>query len=124
MEQHAHGTVKKYSLGFGLSLLFTLAAYFLVSRHVESAQAISQQTPLIIAIFILAIAQLIVQVVFFLHVGKESGPKWNLMAFSFMLVVVFILVGGSMWIMGNLHYNMMSPHDMNEYMLEKANAGF
>lgn len=122
MEQYAHSTIKKYLLGFGLSLLFTLGAYFFVSQHIASAR--TDTTPLLIAISILAIAQFLVQVVFFLHVGKASGQKWNLVAFAFMIIVVFILVGGSLWIMNNLHYNMMSPHSTNEYMLEKGNAGF
>jgi cytochrome o ubiquinol oxidase operon protein cyoD len=61
----------------------------------------------IIAVVILAVMQLLVQLVFFLHLGGESKPRWNLMAFMFTLLVVAILVAGTLWIMYNLDYNMM-----------------
>lgn len=73
----------------------------------------------------LAAAQMVIQLVFFLHLGNESSPKWNLAAFAFMLLMLGILVIGSLWIMNNLNYNMMmSPQEMNQYMLEQNKKGF
>ena len=43
----------------------------------------------------------------YLHLGLESKPRWNLMMFLFMVLLIFVLVGGSMWIMYNLNYNVM-----------------
>ena len=53
----------------------------------------------------LAAIQLFVQAIFFLHLGKESKPRWNQQLFAFMLATVIIIVGGSLWIMANLDYH-------------------
>lgn len=102
------GSLKSYSIGFVLSLILTLAAYCLVVNRTLSVW------PQTLAISALAIAQVIVQLLFFLHLGKESSPSWNRIAFFFMLLVVAILVIGTLWIMYNLDYAMVdtmsSPH--------------
>lgn len=66
----------------------------------------------------IAVVQLIVQVIYFLHIGR--GSKWKLRTFIFTLIVVIIIVAGSVWIMENLNYNMMdmSPHEQQKYMNE------
>jgi cytochrome o ubiquinol oxidase operon protein cyoD len=102
----AKGTFKTYAIGFGLSLLLTLAAYFPVSRHVHSGHLIYSDRSLIVAVITLAITQLFVQLVFFLHLGRESKPRWNLVVFLFAALVVLILVLGTLWIMWNLNYHM------------------
>jgi cytochrome o ubiquinol oxidase operon protein cyoD len=66
----------------------------------------------------LAVVQLFVQLYFFLHMGDESKPRWNLMAFLFMLLVLVIVVFGSLWIMKNLDYH-MSPSDTSNYMMHE-----
>lgn len=106
-----------YAVGFIFSLLFTLLAYLVVTKDVVSAQWV------VPCIAVLAVAQLVVQLVFFLHLGRESKPRWNLMAFLFMLLVVFIVIGGSLWIMQNLDYNMV-PQGMDAYMEEQKDKGF
>lgn len=95
------GSVKSYSLGLLLCLLLTLAAYFLVVKHLLTGPT------LIFAVIGLALLQAIVQLLLFLHVGDEPKPYWNLMVFLFMLLVVVILVFGSLWIMYNLDYRTM-----------------
>ena len=55
------------------------------------------------ALAALAVAQLMVQLVFFLHLGTESKPRWNLTVVLFALMVVVILVFGSLWIMKNIN---------------------
>lgn len=63
---------------------------------------------------ILAFGQFVVQLVYFLHLGTEQKPRWKLLVFWFMIVVVLIVVVGSLWIMYNLNYNMiMPPENMN-----------
>ncbi|MCF6775967.1 cytochrome o ubiquinol oxidase subunit IV [Thiotrichales bacterium 19X7-9] len=96
-----HGTYTSYIVGFILSIVFTLLSFGAVSYHLLS------NTGLYIAITVFALAQLYVQVVFFLHLNTKSESRWNLVAFFFSLVVVLILVFGSIWIMVNLNYNMM-----------------
>jgi cytochrome o ubiquinol oxidase operon protein cyoD len=63
--------------------------------------------------------QLAVQMIFFLHIGNEVKPRYNLIAFSSAMVVVFIVVFGSLWIMNNLNYHHgghLSGEDANSYI--------
>ena len=102
-----------YTIGFVLSIGLTIAAYVLVANNVLSGSV------LIASILGLAVIQLFVQLVFFLHLGRESKPRWNLMAFLFMLLVLLIVVFGSLWIMSHLNYHGMSPHETDKYLLEE-----
>ena len=109
--KHTHGTVATYTIGFVLSLGLTLAAYVTVVNH-----ALAKST--IVAIVVgLALTQLFVQLLFFLHLGREAKPRWRLIAFLFMLMVIGIVVLGSLWIMDNLNYHMM-PHDADNYIMK------
>lgn len=112
-------SVASYSVGFGLSLLLTLIPFTVVYDRLLSGQW------LVAVIITSALAQLIVQLVFFLHLGRESRPRWNLIIFLFMILIVFIIVVGSLWIMQNLDYNMMvSPEETDNYMKQESNRGF
>ncbi|HSX45470.1 MAG TPA: cytochrome o ubiquinol oxidase subunit IV [Candidatus Saccharimonadia bacterium] len=102
-----HGSVKTYSIGFGLSLALTLLAYFIASHNLSGGWT------LIYVLAVLAIIQLFVQLVFFLHLGRESKPRWNLTAAAFAAMVVLILVFGSLWIMKNLNYGHEQPVDQS-----------
>jgi cytochrome o ubiquinol oxidase subunit IV len=104
------GNLRSYSTGFILSLILTFAAYILVVENVFSGWVLFS------ALVGLAISQLLVQLIFFLHLGSESKPRWNLLVFLFMLLVLIILVFGSLWIMNNLNYHNMSPSDTNKYV--------
>lgn len=126
------GTTKTYITGFVLSLGLTLVAYLLVSRHVNSHHLIYTDKSLNIGVAALALIQLVVQLVFFLHLGRESKPRWNLTVLSFAAIVVLILVFGSVWIMNNLNYhhvhngygvthdghNLNSPAQSNQYIIQ------
>lgn len=110
---------KKYTIGFVLSLLLTWIAYSIAVGHVIAPH-------LIVAVLVaLAIVQLVVQLVYFLHLGNR-GEGWNVLAFTFMGIVLLIIVVGSLWIMANLDYNMAhgSPEEKKSYMLEQSNKGF
>jgi cytochrome o ubiquinol oxidase operon protein cyoD len=65
-----------------------------------------------------AVMQLFVQLIFFLHLGFEKGPKWNLVFFVSTVGIILIIVLGTLWIMYHLNYNMM-PKQMEEYLLWK-----
>lgn len=106
--------LKYYITGFALSLVLTVDAFLTVMNGSLSAENT------ILTIFALAIIQFVIQMVFFLHVGK--GSRWNSGMFFMMLLVVFIVVAGSVWIMANLDYNMM-PEAMDEYMKEASQKG-
>jgi len=98
--------VGSYIVGFGLSLALTLGAYLLVSQHVNGQHLFLTHRFLISVVLVLAMIQLIVQLVFFLHLGREEKPRWNLRVLLFAVLVVTILVVGSLWIMAHLNYNM------------------
>jgi len=117
MKLKPQGSILPYSVGFGLSIIFTLAAFWAVQIHLDSHHTFPTDTVLIAIITSLAVVQLVVQLVFFLHMGSEKRPRWNLAAFVFMLLVLVILVFGSLWIMNNLNYH-MTPSQTNDYIIQ------
>jgi len=104
-----HSTLSSYITGFAFSLILTLTAYFLV---VDQAY---HGTGLRLLIAVLALGQFITQMVFFLHLGRETKPRWKLLVFGGMVTVVVILIGGSLWIMSSLNYH-MTPSQVDQYM--------
>ena len=98
-----HGSMGMYVSGYALSLVLTFFAFSLVTRHMLAGWT------LVYALLALGVVQLMVQLVFFLHLGAESRPRWNVMVFLFMLLMLVILVFGSLWIMKNLNTHMLSP---------------
>jgi cytochrome o ubiquinol oxidase operon protein cyoD len=96
-----HSTLKSYIIGFILSIALTLIPYAIVVHHMLTGDA------LVIAVILLAVAQLFVQLVFFLHLSAAPEQRWNLLTFAFTVLILAILVIGSLWIMWNLNYNMM-----------------
>jgi cytochrome o ubiquinol oxidase operon protein cyoD len=105
-----------YVIGFGLSLLLTLIAYNIAALHLGTHHEFPPDAVLVPLFIGLALVQFVVQLIFFLHLGRESKPRWNLLIFSFMALVVFILIFGSLWIMSNLNYH-QSATDENTYII-------
>ncbi len=100
----SHGSVISYIVGFVLSVVITCIAFYLVAYEVMTPSA------RICGIVVLALVQLLVQLIFFLHLNFSSEARWNLISFVFTAIVVLILVFGSLWIMLSLNYNMMMSH--------------
>lgn len=96
-----NASFKPQFLGFVLSFVLTVAAYLIVVHHHVSAEAIP------ITVAGIAFVQALIQLVFFLHLGLESKPHWNTITFLFVVLVIVIVIGGSLWIMDNLNYNLM-----------------
>jgi cytochrome o ubiquinol oxidase operon protein cyoD len=96
----SYGTYQSYVVGFASSIFLTLISFYLVATAALPPQG------LYIAIGGLAITQLFVQLVFFLHLNTHSKGSWNLLSFLFTLVMVLVLVIGTMWIMYNLYAKM------------------
>lgn len=112
MNHYLHtGTTASYVTGFIASVALTLAAYALATHASFDTRTI------IGGIVLLGITQLLAQMVFFLHVGRESRPRWNLLALLFALIICTIVVAGSLWIMQNLQANMqLDTADLNAYI--------
>ena len=110
-------TLRSYVIGFVLSLVFTLTAAGLAWVHISSGHTIFEHPFLDTSFLVLAFVQAIVQLIFFMHLGAESGPRWRLWAFVSTAGIILIIVLGAIWIMNHLNYNMMaSPQQMNEYI--------
>lgn len=116
--EHDQATLGLYVSGFILSLAFTLSSFALVEEHVHSMHTVFTHPFLIGATMILALAQFFAQLYYFLHLGRETKPRWKLLVLGFMIIVVLIIVVGSVWIMYNLNYR-MTPQQMNTYMLNQ-----
>ena len=99
---------KAYVTGFLISLIFTLIAWGIVNRHVTNGHHLYSHLFINIIVLSLAILQLVVQLIFFLHLGREKRPRWNLQALLAAVGIIIILVVGSIWIMNNLNYSMMN----------------
>jgi cytochrome o ubiquinol oxidase subunit IV len=89
--------------GFIASLALTLAAYFIIINPVFFNFDVKTA---IIVIFMLALIQSFVQLIFFINVWKEEGPLWNLGVFISTVSIIFIVIFFSVWIMDHLNYNM------------------
>ena len=100
------GTIQSYTLGLILSIALTLAAYFLVVNNLLAGGV------LVFTIISLAIIQLCVQLLLFLHLGQESGPRWKLAAWLSTVSIILIVVIGSLWIMNNLSYHMPTEEEI------------
>ena len=97
-EQRA--TLFSYVSGFVLSLICTGLAYTAAtSMHSSSVLTL-------VFVLVLALLQLCVQLVFFLHLGKEKKSGWKIVIFVTTLIGMSILVVGSLWIMNHLNYSM------------------
>lgn len=103
------GRLRSYITGFILSVVLTLLPYLLVQRHAQS------HVFLVVAIFGFAIVQLFIQLIFFLHLDRGSSRRWNIVVLAFATMVVVIVVGGSLWIIGNLN-SRMTPSQMLQYV--------
>ncbi|HSX12917.1 MAG TPA: hypothetical protein VLE96_00635 [Chlamydiales bacterium] len=90
--------IKPVITGFIISLICTLGAYF---------AAVLRFPGFLWMIALLWFVQTAAQFVCFFSLGKEAKPYWNLQMFLFMVSIVLIVVGLSIWIMYNLNYMMM-----------------
>jgi cytochrome o ubiquinol oxidase operon protein cyoD len=106
-DQHAHGSMKGYLIGFGLSVVLTAIPFWLVMSGVFPAQT----TGGIIMAF--AVAQIVVHMIFFLHMNAKSEGGWTILALIFTLILVVIALTGSLWVMYHLNTNMMPTHGMD-----------
>jgi cytochrome o ubiquinol oxidase operon protein cyoD len=98
-----HATTKDYVIGFLLSVVLTAIPFWLV---MSGAIADKSTTGLIIMAF--AAVQVVVHMIYFLHMNGKIEGGWNLMAALFTILLVAIILAGSAWVMFHLNYNMMS----------------
>jgi len=100
LEERGHW-VRNANLGLGFSIVLTVAAFVVAGSQAIYAPAIP------VALIVLAIAQMGVHLVFFLHITTGPDNTNNVLALAFGILVVFLIVAGSIWIMDHLSQNMM-----------------
>ena len=101
-QAHGHGSRRGYRIGSVLSILLTAIPFWLVMGKVLPDQSVTAAI-----IFALALVQIVVHVVSFLHLDTRSEGGWTLLAFLFTVVIVVLTIGGSVWVMYHLNANMM-----------------
>lgn len=97
-----HGSFKSYLIGFLLSLALTVTSFLIVIYKPISDEY------LVYTILFLGLTQAIIQLIFFLHLGKEEKPRWETWIFLFMVLILVIIVAGTLWIMNDLNERTMS----------------
>jgi cytochrome o ubiquinol oxidase subunit IV len=90
-----------YLVGLGLAVLLTATSFFIAGTDLVWQPSIP------VAIIVLAIAQMGVHLVFFLHITTGPDNANNVLALAFGLLIVFLVIAGSLWIMANLNHNMV-----------------
>ena len=98
--------VMGYVAGLGLAVLLTGTSFFIAGTQLVWQPSIP------VAIVVLAIAQMGVHLVFFLHITTGPDNTNNVLALAFGILVVILLMGGSLWIMWHLNHNMMPMDQM------------
>lgn len=107
MSEHneAHGvSTGKYMVGFVLAIILTLASFIPVMQGMLDSWAVSTK---VIYLLGMAVIQMVVQIVFFLHLNQGPDAKWMVGSMWFGALCVVIIIGGTWWAMAHLNYNMM-----------------
>jgi cytochrome o ubiquinol oxidase operon protein cyoD len=93
--------LRRYLIGFVLAVILTAIPFGAVAFGLLSTPAT------VVVIAAAAIVQIVVHLRFFLHVDFRRSPRGNLLTLGFAAFLIFIMVGGTLWIMFDLHYRMM-----------------
>ena len=109
----SHGSLKSYVTGFGLSLALTVLSFGAVMTGLVPHDMILG------AITVLAVAQLLVQLVFFLHLGATPEQQNNTVIFALTALLIATIVSGSLWVMHNANVNMMPTQMTPERAMSK-----
>ena len=96
-----HATVKGYLIGFVLAVILTAIPFKMVMDGGYSHQTV------LVTVMALAVVQIVVHLIYFLHLDSSSEQRWNVMALAFTALILLIVVAGSLWIMHNMNANMM-----------------
>ena len=93
--------IRSYLLGLALSILLTVASFWALGTHLIYGPGI------MMAIVVLAVAQMGIHLVFFLHLTTAPDNLNNALALAFGVLIVGLIVFGSVWVMNHLNHNML-----------------
>jgi len=105
------GSLKDYLTGFVLAVVLTAIPFWFVM-----GKSFSSSTTTAAVILGFAAVQMVVHMVYFLHMNTKSEGGWTLLALLFTVMLVVIALSGSLWVMYHLDHNMMpaSMHGMHD----------
>ncbi len=107
-----HGSFKGYMIGFVLSVVLTAIPFWLVMAGVLESRLLTA-----VLVMGIGVVQILVHMVYFLHMNPRSEGGWTMMALIFTLIIVGIAIAGSLWVMHHLNANMMPmTHEMMKNM--------
>jgi len=108
-----HFSLRGYVVGFALSVILTAIPFWLVMAKVIPSATV---TGMVLVAF--AVVQILVHMVFFLHLDARSEGGWNLLSIMFTLFLVVILLAGTLWVMHHMNTNMMPMTGHDARMLD------
>ena len=108
-DDHNHGSLKSYTIGFILSVILTAIPFWLVMGNVFANPATTAFT-----ILGFAAVQIVVHMVYFLHMNAKVEGGWSMLAMMFTLILVVIVLAGSIWVMYHMNANMMPNMDAHQ----------
>ncbi len=103
-----HSTLRGYATGFVLAVILTAIPFWLVMGKVFHNSATAG-----FVVLGIAAVQIVVHMVYFLHMNTKVEGGWSMLAMLFTVMVVVIMLSGSIWVMYHMNHNMM-PSMMNE----------
>jgi cytochrome o ubiquinol oxidase operon protein cyoD len=99
--EESTASVLSYTVGLGLAILATIASFVVSQTNLLWPPGVA------VGLVVLAFAQIGVHLVFFLHLGSGPESTNNILALAFGILIVFLVIAGSVWIIANLNANMM-----------------
>ncbi|KQP08801.1 cytochrome C oxidase subunit III [Pseudorhodoferax sp. Leaf265] len=100
-----HSSMREYVIGFVLSVILTAIPFWLVMANV-----IQDRTTAILVLGGFAIVQVLVHMVYFLHMNGKVEGGWTMLSTMFTVVFVAIAIAGTLWVMFHMNANMMPSH--------------
>jgi cytochrome o ubiquinol oxidase subunit IV len=100
-QQESRANVLSYTVGLGLAVLLTIGSFVVSQTNLLWPPGVA------VGLVVLAFAQIGVHLVFFLHLGSGPDHTNNILALAFGILIVFLVIAGSIWIIADLNANMM-----------------
>lgn len=100
-----HSSLRDYTIGFMLSVILTAIPFWLVM-----AKVIADRNTAVLVLGGFAVIQILVHMVFFLHMNGKIEGGWTLLSTIFTVVFVAIAIAGTLWVMFHMNANMMPEH--------------
>ena len=104
-DEGPHSTFSGYMIGFVLSIVLTAIPFWLVMNNV-----IAHRTTAVLVLGAFAVVQILVHMVFFLHMNGKVEGGWTMLSTIFTVVFVAIAIAGTLWVMFHMNTNMMPMH--------------